>query len=225
MGGQEDHEPTTNYSVQSVEGWSVYVNKRLLNEDKALGRMVLDCLRVKLYDINRIVPKAALDALHEIPIWLEAASKDVVCACYHPSRGWLEAHGFNPEKARCVEIGNPRNFLKWTLHQPSMVLHELAHGYHHRVLEYGNPDIRKAFDAARKSGRYDSVLYYNGRKDRAYAMNNDQEYFAELTEAFFGTNDMYPFVRAEIMIHDPLMYETLEKVWGEKEAEAKTRGR
>ena len=97
-----------------------------------------------------------------------------------------------------------------------MVLHELAHAYHHRVLGYDNPDIRAAYERAVASKTYESVLRYNGRMERAYALNNDQEYFAELTEAFFGQNDFYPLVRAEVMRHDPEMHKTLKMLWREK---------
>jgi hypothetical protein len=214
------YEPTENYVVQELEGWTVYVNKCLLNEQKAVGDKVLRLLEVKLYDINRVVPKKALEELHKAPIWVEFEDKDVQCMCYHPSRRWLTEHGFNPEKARSVEIGSAKTFLTWTLAQPSMVLHELAHAYHHRVLGYDNPDIREAYRRAVESKSYESVLYYTGRKKRAYALNNDQEYFAELTEAFFGQNDFYPFVRAEVMRHDPRMYETLKKLWGEAKTSA-----
>ena len=189
------------------------MNNRLLGEEKAIGANVLALLEVKLFDIIRTVPAKALGKLREIPIWLEFANKDVACACYHPSKAWLEQHDFNPEKAESVEIGNAQNFLTWTLQQPSMVLHELAHGYHHRVLCYGNPELKKAYEAAVKSGKYESILHINGQRVRAYALNNDQEYFAELTEAYFGTNDMYPFVRAEVKEHDPAMFETLKKLW------------
>jgi hypothetical protein len=34
-----------------------------------------------------------------------------------------------------------------------------------------------------------------------------------MTEAFFGTNDFYPFVRAELREHDPEMFEVLREVW------------
>jgi hypothetical protein len=95
-----------------------------------------------------------------------------------------------------------------------MVLHEFAHAYHHRVLGYDNEDIKKAYEHAVGSGLYESVLRYDGETARAYALNSDQEYFAELTEAYFGTNDFYPFVRAEVQQYDPVMYETLKKVWG-----------
>jgi hypothetical protein len=48
------------------------------------------------------------------------------------------------------------------------------------------------------------------------------EYFAETTEAFFGTNDFFPFVRSELRRHDPGGYELLKKLWGEKSDRAIT---
>jgi hypothetical protein len=44
-------------------------------------------------------------------------------------------------------------------------------------------------------------------------MNNTKEYFAETTEAFFGTNDFYPFVRAELKQLDPEVYRLHKKLW------------
>jgi hypothetical protein len=57
------------------------------------------------------------------------------------------------------------------------------------------------------------VLYYDGQPKRAYALNNDQEYFAELTEAYFGTNDFYPFVRPEVEQFDPVGFAMLKSAW------------
>jgi hypothetical protein len=48
-------------------------------------------------------------------------------------------------------------------------------------------------------------------------MTNHKEYFSETTEAYFGTNDIFPFVRAELKKHDPAMYALLEEVWGVKQ--------
>ena len=58
------------------------------------------------------------------------------------------------------------------------------------------------------------MLRINGKKVKAYAMENAKEYFAESSEAFFGTNDFYPFVRAELREADPRMYELLQQLWG-----------
>jgi hypothetical protein len=207
------YDPASAYTVRDVEGWKVYVHNRLLGEKKELGDETLKLLAAHLYDVSRMVPKPALARLRETPIWVEAGNPKVACMCYHPSRGWLEGHGFNPEKAGSVELGNPVTFLDWTHHQRAMVLHELAHGYHHKVLGYDHPDVKAAYKKAMESKSYESVLFYTGIKKRAYAANNDQEYFAELTEAYFSTNDFYPFVRPEVKEHDPTGLEMLKKVW------------
>ena len=91
-----------------------------------------------------------------------------------------------------------------------MVLHELAHAYHHQFLEDGfdNPEVKAAYDRAMKSKLYQKVLRINGRDEKAYAATNPMEYFAEATEAFFGTNDFYPFVRSELKRHDPAAYDS-----------------
>ena len=216
--------PTSEYTIRQIEGWKVHVHKDLLTSKKQLGDKALKLLQVKLYDVNRVVPPAALADLHKIPIWISV--KDRLgchpCAAYHPSREWLKSNGYNPDKAGSLDILNASTFLRWTLHQPSMVLHELAHGYHHRFLPggYGNKELKAAHKRALAGKTYDSVLHVSGRKRRAYAMNNPQEYFAELTEAYFGTNDFYPFVRAEVMKHDPQMYKLLKKLWNRPPAKA-----
>ena len=97
-----------------------------------------------------------------------------------------------------------------------MILHELAHGYHHLFLGDDFAGITDCFNHAKSAGLYDSVLRSNGHHERHYAMNNAKEYFAEMTEAFFGTNDFYPFVRAELKEHDPQMYALECEVWGVK---------
>lgn len=203
---------TDHYEKRSIEGWAVYVNHDLLS-DKPLADRCLALLRVKLFDLQRVVPAAAVDRLKQVPIWLELNDKKFPGACYHPSKQWLKANDFNPDKAGGVEIANARNFLTWTIDQPWMILHELAHAYHHLVVGHDNAEIKAAFKAAKESGKYDKVLRANGRTEKHYAMNNDQEYFAESTEAFFGVNDFYPFVRAELKEFDPRMYDLLKRLW------------
>ena len=211
------YEPTTNYETREIEGWTVRVNKALL-KDETLSSNVLKLLDFQLYQITRVVPTPALARLKEVTIWTELNDPKFPGMCYHPSPEWLREHDFNPQKAQGVEIANAHNFLTWTKEQPWMVLHELAHSYHHRVLGYDNPEIKAAYQRAVESKTYESVRHINGRMQRHYALNNDQEYFAECSEAFFGVNDFYPFVRAELREFDPGMFAVLEKVWGTKPA-------
>ena len=82
------------------------------------------------------------------------------------------------------------------------------------VIATTNPDVKSAFDAASASKRYESVLHWNGQTVRPYALTNPMEFFAEASEAYFGQNDFYPFVRPELKQHDPGGYAMIEKAWG-----------
>ena len=115
--------------------------------------------------------------------------------------------------AKSIEIQNARNYLDWVDHQPMLVLHELSHAYHHQVLGFDHKAIIKAFQNAQKEGLYDQVDYVHGGKRKAYAMSNEKEYFAELSEAYFGKNDFFPFTRSELEAHDPVGYALMQKIW------------
>jgi hypothetical protein len=205
---------TDQYAARMVEGWTVRVNKRLLGEQAELGTEALRLLEVKLYDIRRAVPAKALASLQKVPIWLGVDDGHGPCAEYHVSEDFLRSHGYNPEKAKAVEIGSARRFIDWSKDQPSMILHELAHAYHDQVLGFDHAAVKAAYDRAVESKKYESVLRIGGRRERAYALTNHHEYFAECSEAFFGTNDFYPFVRAELKEHDLGMFKLLEELWG-----------
>jgi hypothetical protein len=208
------YDPTSAYTETKIEGWLVRINQKLdADAHKELREQTLKLLADHLYRITRAVPADALARLRKIPIWVELAHPKHPCMCYHVSKDWLRANDMNPEKAGCVELANCKNFLSWTQQQPWMVLHELAHGYHDQVLGFDHPGIKACLAAAKDAKLYDKVLHIDGRKRKHYALTNATEYFAEMTEAYFGANDFYPFVRAELKEHDPRMYELLEEAW------------
>lgn len=209
-------DPTDHYETREVQGWTVRVNKTLLTESPELAGKTMALLDHQLYQIVHKIPPAAVSKLRKVSIWVEKDEPHHPCMVYHPDAGWLREHGMNPEKARCVEVSNAANFLSWTREQPWMVLHELAHAYHDQFLEDGhdNAEVKEAFKKAAKENRYASVLHFNGKEVPAYAATNPMEYFAESTEAFFGANDFYPFVRAELRRHDPDMERLLATLWG-----------
>jgi hypothetical protein len=204
------------YEARRIEGWSVLVSKPLLRAEPELAERALLLLRFQLYQVARRVPAGAVEKLRGIRIWVEEKEPHTPCMAYHPNPDWLRERGMNPDKARCVELSNVRNFLAWTREQPWMVLHELAHAYHHQVLDGGfeNARVKAAFDHAKDARLYRSVLRINGKDAEAYAATNPMEYFAESSEAFFGTNDFYPYVSSELRRHDPKMSDLLETLWG-----------
>jgi hypothetical protein len=206
-------DPTSAYREQQIEGWRVLVNLKLAVETN-LCDCTLKLLAAQLYQIARAVPPEPLAKLRQIPIWVERSSEQFPCMCYHESREWLSTHGVNPDKTGAVELAKPGTFLAWTRDQPWMVLHELSHGYHQRFLGRDHAGIRRCYEQAKAGRAYESVLRSDGTRGRHYALNNEKEYFAEATEAFFGTNDVYPFTRAELREHDPEMFKLLCEVWG-----------
>lgn len=205
--------PTEQYEIRSIEGWTIHVNKVLLAEDNKIGQPALRLLTSKLYEITRVVPEPALGELRKVPIWLGVDDGHTPVTEYHSSREWLRQNGYNPDKAKAVEIGSAERFFLASYTHPSLVLHELAHAYHDRVLGANHPAILKAYRAALESGRYEKVLCLDGAEARSYALANPQEYFAEGAAAFFATNYSYPFVRAELYRHGPELFRLLAELW------------
>lgn len=207
-------EPTENYEQREMLGWRIIVNGAFASGDSEACDETLAILRQHLHNIQRTVPAPAVAKLQSIAIWVEKDEPHHQCAAYHPNVDWLREHDMNPAKAKCVEIANAANFRRWTIDQPWMVLHELSHGYHDQVLGgFDNAKVRRAFEQAMEAKTYDEVLRINGNRVKHYAAANPMEYFAEATEAYFGVNDFYPFVRSELKEHDPAMHMLLGELW------------
>jgi len=90
----------------------------------------------------------------------------------------------------------------------------LAHSYHFTVLGDKYAPLQDAYKQAMDRKLYDSVEFVTGGKKKAYAATNPAEYFAELSEAYFGKNDFFPFTRDELEKHDPIGFELMKKAWG-----------
>ncbi|HBF23241.1 MAG TPA: hypothetical protein DDW23_05420 [Planctomycetes bacterium] len=195
-----------------IRGWTVHVDKPL-NDSPKLRDEVLRLLNQKLWEVEEWLPSAAVQRLKKVNLWMRLNEPSAPGGVYHPSRTWLLENERPPEMAGGIEFGNAKNFLSWARQQPSMVLHELAHAWHHQVLGYEYAPAKTAYQRARESGNYADVLYVMGGKKSAYALNNVQEFFAELSEAYWGTNDFFPFVRAELLVHDAESALMIQNAW------------
>ena len=201
------------YVAHDLRGWTVLVNPEIAAQDPALETAVLELMDHQLYGITRVLPPKALEWLRGVEIWIELDMHKTDCMCYHPSREWLEPNGYNPDKEGTVEVGDARAFLEWTRGQPWMVLHELAHAYHHQVFGFDHQPIADAHRRMLESGTFDEVQHISGASRRHYALTDPMEYFAEATEALYGTNDFHPFVRSELVEIDPKGAELVRACW------------
>ena len=203
---------------RTVEGFGVRVDERLLpgGADDGVGRAALAFLAAKLADIRIVVPADKLDRLRQVTIVLDASCGDLRAMQYHPSGDWLEAHGYPRDLEKCVhlpraaDVATRRNVNE----QPWVVLHELAHAYHDQVLGFDEPRILAAWEAFKADGRGEATLLFDGSRTKHYGLTDHKEFFAEMTEAYFGSNDFHPFNRAELKTDHPAIYALLADIWG-----------
>lgn len=212
------------YRDIEIRGWKAHVERSLFNS-LLEWNPVREELDKQLYQITRVVPHPALGQLRQVPIWVHRKAPITQCMAYHPGKEYLVEHAMNPEMAKGIEVGCAETFLLWTIDQPWMVFHELAHAYHDRFLASGfeNAGIKSAYEAAMKAGLYKRVAFWDGRERDGYATTNQMEYFGELSEALFGQNDMFPFVRGELAKYDGGGLVAVAEAWGVKDLLSPTR--
>ena len=217
---QDDEPPQpTSRTMKELEGWTLRVDDRLLGEapDAELGRRALRFLEAKFVEIKAVVPAERLKDLQSVTIVMDLNCGKLKSMQYHPSAGWLKANGYSEDLALCVhlpravDVVTRRNINE----QPWVILHELAHAYHDQKLGFDEPRIKAAHERFKESGHGDATLLYNGKRVKHYGLTNPMEFFAEMTEAFFGVNDFFPFNRAELQETEPELFELLTEIWVE----------
>jgi len=208
------------YEVIRVKGWAFHIHKDYLGGDQGVLEGALKNAEIQLGHVETLLPEKAVAKLRNVPIWVTPGRRT---AEYHWKRKWLIDHGRNPDMARSIQITDIRILSRTRPTGPWVLLHELMHGYHDR--EVGNEDnkaIIKAYKSALAKGLYQKVLHSKrgrGTHTKAYAATRMEEYFAETCEAYFGLNDFYPFVRAELREYDPAICEIIERVFHVNEKE------
>ncbi len=217
-------EPLRQQMVE-LRGWKVWVDSRLL-PDGEKRNVAVDKLERDLGMVAERVPEPALAILKKYEIQLDLdhpwGDKPLLQAQYHPSGDWLKEHGYDERLTRRVHIPNAKYYLEepFVSDQPLAVLHELAHARHDQELDFGNAEVAKVFERYKASGRGDEVLFCRGdEKRKHYALTNPQEFFAEMTEAYFGGNDFYPFNAEELEASEPETFALMERLWGKPKGE------
>lgn len=204
------------HETKSVEGWNVRVDRRLLEgPDAELGGRALRTLAAKLADVERVVRPDRLAKLKTVTIVLDLTHGGLSSMQYHPSKGWLEANGYAADLAKCVHIPRADDLLskRSAVEQPWVVLHELSHAFHDQALTFEEPRIVAAYEKYKASGRGEGVMLYDGRRVKHYALTDHKEFFAEMSESYLGSNDFYPFNRAELKESEPEIHSLLKEIW------------
>ena len=177
--------------VQQIDGFTVRIDVSLLGGTHGiLGNKTLRLLRADFARIETVVPEAVVEQWKKVTIVIDR-EHPLKNMQYHPSRDWLVNNGYEGDLEKCVHIAKAGVY---------------ASADHYFVQPC-------ALARAQLEGNYESVLFVKGGKRKHYALSNHKEYFAEATEAWFGQNDFYPFVRGELEEHDPLLFELFKEIW------------
>jgi hypothetical protein len=152
-----------------------------------------------------------------VPIWLEIGQTAGPYVRYCGSSELLASEGVNPDKSGAIEIRDPERMQKWVLLQQSDLLQELALAYYDRQASKKDSELGKkvkaAYEQAKKSGKYESVLRFDGQRVPHPSLSSDREYFAELMGSYFLVSDHYPFIRCELKDQDPIGYAIIATLW------------
>jgi hypothetical protein len=199
------------YERRNVRSFPVYIAPEFRGHASLLERS-LEVLDANARRIEDIIPAAAWHRISRTPIWLEYEPDRSYAGQYLPdSPAWLAAYDISIAKAGSMQFTS--SLAAMTGLQVNPLLHELAHAYHDLVLSFDDPRIRMAFDRAQASGRYNAVRDLHGRWARAYSISNPMEFFASLSETYFGTNDYFPFTQDDLKAFDPDSYRVISEAW------------
>ncbi len=215
------------YEKRDIEGFTVYVNHEVLaHPNDRFFRPSLDVLARELNDLKRVLNPRIVAVLQEVPVWAEWDNTDkqspgVLARYYGGSAEGLLKLGGDPRKANCVEVLSIRRLGEirrpGTALQQIIILHEMAHAVHHRLLGWDNPELEAVFKQATDRKLYEQVNDRFGRSGKAYARTNAAEYFAEISCAYLDSCNYYPFNNQQLQGYDPAGYKFVRQVWTQPE--------
>lgn len=122
-----------------------------------------------------------------------------------------------------VVIGNTLKPFSDSLNrsnQPILIANIYARKVYHELLSNEEQEnIQTIYNSVK--GKYNKVYYAGKRKltkdVTPTAQNSALDYFAELTEAYLGTNNFYPFDIEELQRFDKQGFELMKSIWGQVE--------
>ena len=201
---------TAKYDKREIYGWTVYVSPELTAQP-GLCKTMVKLLSYKLHMIDHFVGVEGQKQLNATPVWLEIGRGGPYLR-YCGDKAELQKENANPDKFRAVEVRDPQRMRNWSMLQQADVLGDVARAYYDR-----NPKLsgktRAAYAKAKKSGKYKSVLRFDGQKVTHPAMQNEKSYFAEMMKSYFLVNDHYPFIRCELKEQDADGHKLIADLW------------
>jgi len=213
--------PPREYVTRELTGWTVLVEKQLLDESPDQAAAALNRLGRKLREAVAALPPAALPDLRKLRIFL----------MYGPrARGGGRNNGLeyfrsdapkyhdwlDPRMGSSIVIFDAANYLQISeLWATKALLHELGHAQHLEHWPEDHPPAFHTWERAMKAGLFQKVHPEDKNAHNPnYAAQNHLEYFAELSAMYFVGANYWPRNREGLRAYDPDGYRLVETLWG-----------
>ena len=154
---------TLTYTTTNVCGWMVKYQPGVWQFCPPL----LDQLTADLQEVVALLPPDILTCMQTTTLYINKTFRypdhdnNILGACCHQSSKWLEENHNLGEKESHVEIYDCWSYIQWVSTQPAMLLHEMCHALHWRRTEQLDDLIRKAYDTAMETGKYERVFHFD----------------------------------------------------------------
>ncbi len=212
--------PKREYLKENGE-WTIYYEKSMLQGNPKLTKRSLQKLTNKLQDVKAALPSYSLDKLKQIKIflmWGEASPQGgLKSGMRFVRKGESKSRKhYDTRWEYGIVIYSAENLMYLdSLWSKKALMHEFAHAWHILNWPEKHPQITKPWNNAKSQQLYKKVKDYKGRtKDKAYALTNQLEYFAELSAIYFVGGDYFPFNRSGLKDYDPNGFYMIEELWG-----------
>jgi hypothetical protein len=217
-------DPPREYKTVRLDKWPVFIEKQLLSESPTVAREAQARMKAMLPTALAALPEHCRANLRKLLLYLlygpraRGGGRDNGLEYFQRDAPKHHKH-LDPRWASCVVIYCADNYVRISdFSALKALVHEFAHAYHLEQWPEKQPDIVRAWEHAVEQGLYRKVLD-DARKriQKAYALVNQLEYFAELSCMYFVGCQYQPFNRKELKAYDPAGYEMIQKMWRVKE--------
>lgn len=196
------------------------VEKQLLDEDRATANKALDRLNKNIDLALSILPSHSHKQVAKQKFWLlygkkaTGGGRNNGLEYFRPGSPKFDKRR-HEEWNSVIVVYSAYNYVQlsdlWAL---KCVMHELGHAYQLEQWPEKEPSILAAYENAMENRLYHNVKDgKGGRVEKAYASQNQLEYFAELTSMFFAECNYQPMKRPQLKGYDPIGYEMMRKMW------------
>ncbi len=219
---KNDYTPTSSYLSVEINGIEILLSPEV-SQNKRLKIRTIERLATQIDSIHKLLPMNKLIGLKPIRIWVEFNARDSGYAEYHAYKQWLLEHRYNPNKYKGIEISNISNYLKWSSEDPiisSVLIHEIAHAYYHSLTSIQKYRVKMVYQEVKNENLYRNVFRLGTRQfgkpvtiSHAWALQDEWEYFSELTESIFAKNDYFPHTSKELQKYDQKGFELVKSLW------------